>query len=271
MLKTHLLVAISLCLALLPGAAWSQFDEPGGKPSMGQPGKDVIWIPTPQPLVDQMLDLAKLTPEDRLVDLGSGDGRLVITAAKRGATARGIEFNHELVELSRRSARGEGVASRATFERADIFKSDFSDATVVTLFLLPSVNLRLRPTLLGMRPGTRIVSNSFDMADWRPDEYVPSVQTCPGPCGVYLWLVPARVAGIWAMGNKLLVLSQTFQKLEGVMREGERSTPIWDGRLRGTEIVFTIDDERYVGHVDGREMHGTIEGGEPWRATFLKP
>lgn len=270
MRKTHLLAAV-LCLVLLPGAAWSQFDEPGSKPSMGQPGKDVIWIPTPQPLVNQMLDMAKLTPEDRLVDLGSGDGRLVITAAKRGAIARGIEFNGELVELSRRTARAEGVAGRATFERADIFKSDFSDATVVTLFLLPSVNLRLRPTLLGLRPGTRIVSNSFDMADWRPDEYVPSVDACRGPCGVYLWLVPARVAGIWAMGNKLLVLSQTFQKLEGVMREGERSTPVWDGRVRGTEIVFTIDDERYVGHVDGREMQGAIEGGEPWRATFLKP
>ncbi len=239
---------------------------------MGQPGKDVIWIPTPQPLVDQMLDLAKLTPEDRLVDLGSGDGRLVITAAKRGATARGIEFNHELVELSRRSARGEGVASRATFERADIFKSDFSDATVVTLFLLPSVNLRLRPTLLGMRPGTRIVSNSFDMADWRPDEYVAECPDLPRTVAASIcgWCQPERQgSGRW--GTSCWCCPQTFQKLEGVMREGERSTPIWDGRLRGTEIVFTIDDERYVGHVDGREMHGTIEGGEPWRATFLKP
>src|SRR5690606_9094222 len=147
-------------------------------PSVGQQGKDVVWVPTSQALVDRMLEMAQLTAEDRLVDLGSGDGRLVITAAKRGAASRGIEFNPDLVAISKRAAQTEGVAQRATFEQADIFESDFSDASVVTLFLLPSLNLRLRPTLLDMKPGTRVVSNSFAMEAWEPDESVEVKENC---------------------------------------------------------------------------------------------
>jgi hypothetical protein len=175
--------------------------SPAYTPKVGQLGKDVVWVPTSQAMVDRMLDMAELTARDRLVDLGSGDGVLVITAAKRGATARGIEFNPDLVALSKRRARAEGVADRARFERADIFQSDFSEATVVTLFLLPALNLRLRPTLLEMPPGTRIVSNSFDMGDWEPDATAEVTEGCTNYCHAMLWIVPARVAGMWTIGT----------------------------------------------------------------------
>src|SRR5512139_935863 len=138
------------------------------KPEVGQHGKDVVWVPTAQPVVEKMLDMAKVTPQDYLIDLGSGDGRTVIAAAKRGAHALGIEYNPDMVELSRQNAEAEGVSGRATFVKADLFESDFSKATVITMFLLPELNLRLRPTLLGLKPGTRIVSNTFTMEDWQP-------------------------------------------------------------------------------------------------------
>src|SRR5690606_33272620 len=157
-------------------------------PSVGQQGKDVVWVPTSQALVDRMLEMAQLTANDRLVDLGSGDGRLVITAAKHGAISRGIEFDPDLVAMSKRAAQAEGVTERATFEQADIFESDFSDASVVTLFLLPSLNLRLRPTLLDMKPGTRVVSNSFAMEAWEPDESVEVKEDCTNYCHAYKWI-----------------------------------------------------------------------------------
>ena len=152
------------------------------EPSVGQSGKDVVWVPTSQALVDRMLDTAKVTPNDFVIDLGSGDGRTVITAAKRGARALGIEFNPKMVELSRRNAAKEGVTGKASFVRGDIFKSDFSKATVLTLFLLPDINLRLRPKILNMKPGTRVVSNSFDMADWTPDEDINLSKDCDRFC-----------------------------------------------------------------------------------------
>src|SRR5918992_5999257 len=131
------------------------------EPSVGQEGKDVVWVPTPQVLVDKMLDMAKVTPSDYVIDLGSGDGRTVITAAKRGARAHGIEYNRDMVELSKRNAEKEGVSGKATFAQADLFKSDFSQASVITMFLLPDINLKLRPKILDLKPGTRVVSNSF--------------------------------------------------------------------------------------------------------------
>src|SRR5690242_19168886 len=140
------------------------------QPEVGQAGKDVVWVPTPQALVDKMLDMAKVTPKDYVIDLGSGDGRTVITAAKRGAKAHGIEYNPEMVELSKRNAEKEGVSDRATFAKADLFESDFSQATVITMFLLPDINKRLRPKILNLKAGTRIVSNSFDMGDWEADD-----------------------------------------------------------------------------------------------------
>src|SRR5687767_2814064 len=140
------------------------------EPSVGQEGKDVVWVPTPQVVVDKMLDMAKVTPRDFVMDLGSGDGRTVITAAKRGARALGIEYNPDMVELSKRNAEKEGVAGQASFVKADLFETDFSKATVITMFLLPEINLKLRPKILRLKPGTRIVSNTFTMGEWLADE-----------------------------------------------------------------------------------------------------
>src|SRR3989440_12977408 len=166
------------------------------EPEVGQPGKDVVWVPTPQMVVDRMLDMAKVTAKDFVMDLGSGDGRTVITAAKRGARATGIEYNPDMVELSRRNAEQAGVSSRASFEKADLFETDFSKATVITMFLLPSINMQLRPKLLALRPGTRVVSNTFTMDDWQPDEKADLSSTCGASyCQALLWIVPARVAG----------------------------------------------------------------------------
>src|SRR6478672_7317586 len=164
-----LLVILSWCLSCTFAFAQATQEKPF-EPTVGQQGKDVVWVPTPQALVNKMLDMAKVTPSDYLMDLGSGDGRTVITAAKRGVKAMGIEYNPDMVALSQRNATTEGVTARATFAKADIFESDFSQANVITMFLLPDINLKLRPKILDLKPGTRIVSNSFDMAEWQPDE-----------------------------------------------------------------------------------------------------
>ncbi len=238
-------------------------------PSLGQQGKDVIWLPTSQALVDQMLDMANLTAEDRLVDLGSGDGRLVITAAKRGAAARGIEYNPDMVAVSKRTAQAEGVGDKVTFEQADIFESDFSDASVVTLFLLPKLNMRLRPTLLDMKPGTRVVSNSFAMEDWEPDETAEVKEGCTNYCHAYKWTIPAKVAGKWQLGDRELILNQQFQMLEGTISNGGASTPITDARLDGENITFSANGQTYTGKVNNRQMQGTINGTSNWTAKLV--
>ena len=173
-LRRSLLLALGVSLVAVSGFAQTATF----KPEVGQAGKDVVWVPTPQALVDKMLDMAKVTPQDYVIDLGSGDGRTVITAAKRGATAKGIEYNPEMVALSQRNAATEGVTAKATFEKADLFESDFSKATVITMFLLPDINLRLRPKILDLKPGTRIVSNTFTMDDWQPDEEATAGPEC---------------------------------------------------------------------------------------------
>ncbi|MEZ5286469.1 MAG: class I SAM-dependent methyltransferase [Vicinamibacterales bacterium] len=185
-----------LCLSAATAAhAQSQAPAKPFEPQVGQPGKDVVWVPTPQALVDKMLDIAKLTPKDYLMDLGSGDGRTVITAAKRGTTAKGIEYNPDMVELARRNAEQAGVTDKATFEKADLFETDFSKAQVITMFLLPSINMKLRPTLLDLTPGTRIVSNTFTMEDWVADETAQVSEGCTSWCTALLWIVPAKVGG----------------------------------------------------------------------------
>jgi len=238
-------------------------------PSVGQQGKDVVWVPTSQALVDRMLQMAQLTADDRLVDLGSGDGRLVITAAKHGAISRGIEFNPDLVAISKRAAQAEGVAQRATFEQADIFESDFSDASVVTLFLLPSLNLRLRPTLLDMKPGTRVVSNSFAMEAWEPDESVEVKENCTNYCHAYKWIIPAKVAGTWKIGERELQLKQTFQILDGTLSDGANQRRISNARLNGANITFSVDGQTYSGKVDNKQMRGTINGKSDWTARLV--
>ena len=241
------------------------------KPEVGQEGKDVIWVPTPQSLVDRMLDLANVTPKDYVVDLGSGDGRTVITAAKRGALALGIEFNPDMVELSRRNAAKAGVSKTARFRQADLFKTDFSDATVITMFLLPDINIKLRPKILDMKPGTRVVSNSFTMEDWPADKttVAPKAEGCESYCTAYLWIVPAKVGGIWRIGDSELALLQKFQTFYGALKTGTRSTAISGGRVNGDEIRFTLGDAVYTGRVHGDTIEGTVTRGgrtEKWQA-----
>src|SRR6266581_1551900 len=198
------LLALFLSVTLTGAYARAQQYEP----HVGQEGKDVIWVPTPQALVDKMLDMAKVTPKDYVIDLGSGDGRTVITAAKRGARALGVEFNPDMVALSRRNATKAGVSDKATFVEADIFRSDFSQATVITMFLLPDINIKLRPKILNLKPGTRIVSNSFTMGDWSSDDTVNVKDSCASYCIAYLWIVPAKVDGVWQLNDGELTLKQ---------------------------------------------------------------
>jgi SAM-dependent methyltransferase len=256
-------------LALMPAAAPAQQAAEPFTPQVGQQGKDVIWVPTPQALVDKMLDMAKVGPSDHVIDLGSGDGRTVITAARRGAVAHGIEYNPDMVELSKRNAEKAGVSGKATFAKADIFESDISKATVLTLFLLPRLNIKLRPTILAMPPGTRIVSNSFDMEDWKPDETAHVVDGCSGYCRAHLWIVPAKVAGRWQLGDGELMLEQKFQAVTGTLTVGNVVAPVMDGKLDGDRIAFTAGDKRYTGQVKGDTMNGTSMGGSEakWQAT----
>ncbi len=237
------------------------------QPTVGQAGKDVVWVPTPQTLVDQMLDMAKLTPKDVLVDLGSGDGRTVITAAKRGATARGIEYNPDMVAISVKAAQEAGVTDKAKFIRGDIFETNFTDANVITLFLLPTLNVRLRPTILEMAPGTRVVSNSFSMGDWEPDESVNVTQDCSGYCTALLWIVPAKVGGNWTLPGGSLEIKQNYQQLEGNLKQGTSVLPISDARMNGKAIEFKAGGRQYKGEVDGNRMGGMIDGKTVWAAT----
>jgi len=232
------------------------------EPTSGQAGKDVVWVPTPQQTVDKMLDLAKVTAKDYVMDLGSGDGRTVITAAKRGATAMGVEYNPDMVELSKQNAAAAGVSDKATFVKADLFETDFSKATVITMFLLPDINLKLRPKILQMKPGTRIVSNSFTMDDWETEETV-TVEDCTSWCTVHFWIVPAKVEGTWRLGTDNLVLTQKFQMLSGTLG----SAPISDARMRGEDVAFTVGGKKYTGRVTGNSMRGTIDGRGSWTAT----
>ncbi len=260
--------AISAFFLIVIAAVWAQAQTatPEYEPQVGQEGKDVVWVPTPQELVDKMLDMAKATPKDYVIDLGSGDGRTVITAAKRGIRAHGIEYNPSMVELSKRNAAKEGVSDKATFEKADLFESDFSKATVITMFLLPSINIRLRPTILNLKPGTRIVSNSFDMEDWKADE-TASASGCDNWCTALLWIVPAKVQGTWKLPQGELTLKQTFQMITGTLKSGKVSAPITNGRLSGEQISFTAGEARYTGRVSGNVMEGTINSGGSWKAT----
>jgi SAM-dependent methyltransferase len=222
-------------------------------PMVGQEGKDVVWVPTPQSLVDKMLDMAKVTSKDFVMDLGSGDGRTVITAAKRGARAVGIEYNPDMVALSQANAKKAGVADRAQFMKADLFQTDLSKATVITMFLLPDINLRLRPKLLQLKPGTRVVSNTFTMGDWKPDE-TANPNNCDGSwCTALLWIIPARVGGTYETAEGELTLKQQFQMLSGTLRAEGRTVPI-EGRVRGEEISFKAGGKEHHGHLNGKTL-----------------
>jgi SAM-dependent methyltransferase len=263
------LLAVSFISTAVAFSALAQA-EPEFQPMPGQEGKDVIWLPSAQTLVDKMLDLAKLTPEDYLIDLGSGDGRTVITAAKRGARALGIEYNPEMVALSERTAAKEGVADKAKFEKADLFETDLSQASVITMFLLPDINIKLRPKILDLKPGTRIVSNSFNMGDWTPDQTSEAREGCTSYCKAFFWIVPAKVEGTWRMPQGELTLQQKYQEVSGTLRNKNVVSKVTNGKLRGDRISFTLAGTRYEGQVSGTTMQGTTSGGAKkgkWEAT----
>ena len=249
-------LAVAFALAALSSTSPHAHQTQPYQPQLNQPGKDVQWVPTPPALVEKMLDLARLTPGDRLVDLGSGDGVLVMAAARRGIRARGIEYDRGLVEYAKRSAREAGLDKRTSFVRGDIFATDFSEASVVTTVLLPSMNLRLRPRFLAMKPGTRIVANTFAIGDWEPDETV-TIEPCERWCKAMLWVVPARVGGSWRTPRGTLVLDQRFQFVSGRLAQ----QPIENGRLRGEEISFTAGTTAYRGRVEGSRMQVSADGG----------
>jgi hypothetical protein len=262
---------LALCFAIFSSwaAAQPQPKSESFEPKVGQQGKDVVWVPTPQELVDKMLDMAKVTPKDYLIDLGSGDGRTVITAAKRGLRAHGIEYNPDMVELSKRNAAKEGVSDKATFAKADLFESDFSEAQVITMFLLPQINLKLRPKILDLKPGTRIVSNSFTMGEWASDESVSVGGECDHWCTALLWIVPAKVEGTWQLPQGELTLKQTFQMLSGTLKTATSASEITNAKMIGDQIVFTAAGQRYTGRVNGNVMEGKSGSGN-WKATRAK-
>jgi precorrin-6B methylase 2 len=238
-------------------------------PTPGQEGKDVIWVPTPDELVEAMLDMAKVTPSDTVMDLGSGDGRIVIAAAKRGAHATGFEFNPDMVALSKKNAEKAGVSDKATFVNADIFTSDFSKATVITMYLLPQLNLKLRPTILELKPGTRIVSHAFNMDDWHADQTIEKEYRT-----AYLWIVPAKVAGLWIWQNQAskaeLKLSQKYQVIEGTLKMDGKESPIKNASLEGSRISFVAGGQEYSGRVNGNQIEGSVKSSgvdQKWTAS----
>ena len=233
------------------------------EPQVGQAGKDVVWVPTPQELVEKMLDLAKVTPDDFVIDLGSGDGRTVIAAARRGATALGIEYNPDMVALSQKRAAEAGVADRATFKVADLFESDFSQATVLTMFLLPDINVKLRPQILKLKPGTRVVSNTFTMGDWEADKQ-ETVTDCVSWCTALLWIVPASVDGAWQTPDGTLTIAQKYQRFTGTLG----STAVTAGTIDGDRIEFDAGGVHYSGRVNGTAIDAVTSGGRtgPWTA-----
>jgi SAM-dependent methyltransferase len=267
----HVVRAALVCLlAVAAGiSAPAQTTQPF-EPKVGQPGKDVVWVPTPEALVEKMLDLANVTPQDFVVDLGSGDGRNVIAAARRGAKALGVEYNPDMVALSRRNAAQQGVGDKAQFVEGDMFAAEFSEATVLALFLLPDNMRRLRPKFLALKPGTRIVANTFGLDDWEPD----ATATLPGECGSWcnalLWIVPAQARGTWRLSNGTLTLRQDYQKLFGTLRLGNREAPIENGRMRGDQMNFTSSGADYSGRVTGTRVEGTVVSDgktRNWNAT----
>ena len=250
--RTKTLIAfVTLLLSSAPLAG--QSSEPF-TPQVGQPGKDVVWVPTPEALVEKMLDMAKVGPNDFVIDLGSGDGRNVIGAAKRGARALGVEYNPDMVELSRRRAAEAGVDGRAKFERGDMYEADISKATVMALFLLPSNMLQLRPKFVALAPGSRIVSNTFLIQDWAPD-VSDRIDNCEMWCEAHLWIVPAQAGGRWRIDGGELSLTQTYQKLTGTLTVGGAPTAV-AGTMRGEEFELTNGGTKWEGRV---RDNGTLE------------
>ena len=268
-------LSTTIFLSLFAALAAAQFT-----PQVGQAGKDVIWVPTPDDVVERMLVMAQVTPNDFVWDLGAGDGKIAIMAAKKfGARAIGVEYNADMVKHANENAQKAGVAGtgagKAVIRHGDIFATDFTQASVITLYLLPALNMKLRPQLLSMRPGTRVVSHSFSMEDWEADE----ISTLDGR-RAYFWIVPANVMGNWTLDgggqHHDMTLEQTFQKVSGTLALGPIHAGLRDVKLRGTAISFAYVDQNkvrrdFTGRVNGSKMEGSFrdeKGAEgKWTAT----
>ena len=269
-------LAARLCAAVLFAAAFTHAQSAPApyKPVPGQKGKDVVWIPSPEAMVEKMLDMARVTPQDFVIDLGSGDGRNVIAAAKRGAKALGVEYNPDLVELAKRNAAAAGVAERATFVRGDMYEADISQASVLVLFLIPNNLHKLMPKFYAMKPGTRIVSNTYEIdGGWEPDE-TDRLPLCASWCVAHLYIVPAKIAGTWRTSQGELTVEQYFQTFSGTYDVNGITLTFDDGELRGNDIRFTINKVEYTGRVNGDAMEGvakTLTGSERWTARRSGP
>ena len=271
-ITSRLLITISLVLIYTGLSAQENRPDSGFVPEVGQQGKDVVWVPTPDELVNVMLKMSKVTSDDFVIDLGSGDGRTVIAAAKTGARAVGIEYNPDMVALSKRNAEQEGVGDKTEFIETDLYEYDLSKATVITMFLLPEINLKLRPRLLELKPGTRIVSNTFTMGEWEADFEVTTEENWNSWNTALMWIVPAKVEGTWQTGNNQLLINQEFQMIYGYFVNNGKEIPVTDGRLSGNEITFKIKGDLYTGTVEGNKMSGTVtneSSKSDWTATRL--
>jgi SAM-dependent methyltransferase len=270
-LIASLFVGVAAAGAPTPVAAQATAAPPAAaqgtyEPKVGQAGKDVVWVPSPEVTVEKMLDVAKLTPQDFVVDLGSGDGRNIIAAAKRGARGLGVEFNADMVELSKRNAQKAGVGDRAQFVQGDMYAAEFSQATVLALFLLPENLNKLKAKFADLRPGTRIVANTFGIEGWTPEESLTIEGDCTSWCTVLLYYVPAKVDGSWQSAKGELALKQEFQTVSGTLG----GAPIESVKLKGDHISFTARGAEYSGRVNGNTITGVIKAGgaeAPWTAT----
>jgi hypothetical protein len=262
-MNTLRLFAVAAAAALLssPIAAQTGKDY---QPQVGQQGKDVIWVPTPDEVVDRMLTMAQTKPADYVIDLGAGDGKIAIAAAKKfGAKSLGIEYNPDMAKHAQGNVEKAGVTDKTRIIQGDIFATDFKSATVLTMYLLPALNLKLRPTILTMKPGTRVVSHSFTMDDWEPDE----TSNMDGR-RMYYWVVPANLQGSWkvsvAGGEALdITIDQKYQKIEGTVQLGAVQGGLREARLSGANVAFTIVDaagvrRSFTGRVNGASMEGAL-------------
>jgi len=271
-LSTFIFVSFAVCWL----QACSVLQPETYVPQRGQMGKDVMWLPTSDDLVLKMLDAAKVGPQDDLVDLGAGDGKIPIAAARQfGARAWGIEYNKDLAALAQRNAQRAGVAERVRIVHGDIFKEDFSKATVVTMYLLEELNAQLRPTILAMKPGTRVLSNTFSMGDWEPDQVI-RVTNGTG----YFWTVPANVAGLWTLsgldekGNATLKLDQNFQRVGGTLTLQGKTQNLLGARMEGSAFHFSFINadgllKAVKVLVNGQVLSGEVTG--PYGMVEMQP
>ena len=257
-------VCVALCvLLLMPLAAVAQTATPPPatqgtyEPRVGQAGKDVVWVPSPELTVEKMLDMAKVTAQDFVVDLGSGDGRNVIAAARRGARGLGVEYNPDMVELAKRNAQKAGVADKAQFVQGDMYEAEFSQATVLALFLLPDNLNKLRAKFADLKPGTRIVANTFGIEGWTPEESTSIEGDCTSWCTVLLYYVPAKVDGLWQTPKGDLSLKQEFQTVTGTLG----GVPLESVKLKGDQLGFTAGGAEYSGRVNGNTISGVVKAG----------